>query len=217
MKHRIWNRMLRGAAHPDIRPAAVWVALYTTMPDDGNVGGVEVVDAAYARIQITQLDASWVVPTDGKTTQTANLVFGPATVGFGRVVGFGLLDASTGGNLLSSFPLVAVGESFRFCNVLNVNFDELNSPDHGFVNKQRIWIIGDDPPAPIVEGIEYYAEFTTGDDFGCSLLGDGNVEDITQIKTCFAIPSGALLVNATESLSIGIGDLNMIMWTSNSP
>jgi len=80
-------------------PAANYVALYTVTPSDAG-GGTEVstgVWTNYARKSATFNAAS------GGATSNSNLVdFGTATISGGAptVVAFGLLDASTSGNLL---------------------------------------------------------------------------------------------------------------------
>ena len=91
---QIINHMLRAQA---FSPAAtVYVGLYTTMPDDDGTGGVEVSGNAYARQAVTLAAAS-----GGASSNSVVVTFPVATPAtWGTVVGFGLFDALTVGNLL---------------------------------------------------------------------------------------------------------------------
>jgi hypothetical protein len=81
------------------KPAALWVSLHTGDPAGGNevVGG-----GGYARVQRDPADANWTgaSPTDGITTNVADIAFPAPTTSWGTVTHFGLWDAATGGNLL---------------------------------------------------------------------------------------------------------------------
>lgn len=88
---KVNDHVLRGVTYTP--PTAIWLALFTTMPDRDNVGGVEVVGGSYARLEVT-----FSVSDDGVTSNTAVLLFEdmPACT----VVGCGLFDDDTAGNLL---------------------------------------------------------------------------------------------------------------------
>ena len=89
---QVINHMLRNQAYTP--PATVYLALYTTTPDDTG-GGVEVSGGAYAR-QACALDAA----TVGVTANTSDITFPTATANWGTIVAVGLFDAVTAGNLL---------------------------------------------------------------------------------------------------------------------
>jgi len=81
-------------------PAApdAYVALFTALPTKAG-GGTEVAGGGYARI----LAAPSVWTVSGSPVQAANndvLSFGTATASWGAVLGFGVYDAVTVGNLL---------------------------------------------------------------------------------------------------------------------
>lgn len=91
-------------------PTQLYVGLFTTLPGDtGSTGapsdGTEVTAAnGYARVSVgtmsTWLSASSVVNTTGRHRTNANTITFPAASGsWGTVVGYGLWDASTAGNL----------------------------------------------------------------------------------------------------------------------
>lgn len=91
------------------KPAAQYVALYTTNPAEDGTGGTEVTGAGYARVAYGPGDAYWSAPTsgDGLFSNLAAIQFGAPTADWGTIVGFGLLDNSTGGNLLIVSTLTA--------------------------------------------------------------------------------------------------------------
>lgn len=97
-----------------LRSAAVYVALFTTLPDDAGSGGVEVSGGAYVRKQVTFAGAA-----NGQTSNTADLIWDQATADWGSVVGFGIYDALVAGNplyldYLSNGPVDVVGGRDQF-------------------------------------------------------------------------------------------------------
>lgn len=86
------------------KPSAIWVALFTTIPNDDGTGGVEVGGSrGYARIQHGPSDATWTAPTtSGIFANIGVIQFGaPITTNWGTITSFGLYNASTGGDLLA--------------------------------------------------------------------------------------------------------------------
>lgn len=83
-------------------PTNLYVALMTSAPLDNDTGStiVEPVGGSYARV----LNNSWTVATDGSNNTTAKntgaVTFPTATALWGTITHFGVLDASTAGNLL---------------------------------------------------------------------------------------------------------------------
>ena len=91
------------------------VALYTVAPTDTG-GGTEVTGGAYAR-QTSTFTVSGTNPTTA--TSAAAVEYPTATADYGTVVAVGILDASSGGNLLAYANLtapkvVSTGDVFRF-------------------------------------------------------------------------------------------------------
>jgi hypothetical protein len=91
------------------------VALYTVAPTDTG-GGTEVTGGAYAR-QTSTFTVSGTSPTTA--TNAAAIEYPTATANYGTVVAVGILDASSGGNLLAYANLttsktVSTGDVFRF-------------------------------------------------------------------------------------------------------
>jgi len=91
------------------KPTSLYVALFTTMPDkESGTGGTEVSGGSYARVQVGPSDATWDAPTvGGDTANTAAITFPAPTANWGTILGFGVYDASTSGNMLFSASLTA--------------------------------------------------------------------------------------------------------------
>jgi hypothetical protein len=98
------------------KPAALYVALFTSGPSDSG-GGTEVTGGAYARVAFAPLDTNWNATqggtsgnssgTTGLTSNALAITFPAPTANWGTVSHFGLFDAVTGGNLLVWDALVA--------------------------------------------------------------------------------------------------------------
>ncbi|MDG4551956.1 MAG: hypothetical protein P9F19_02005 [Candidatus Contendobacter sp.] len=89
------------------KPAKIYVALFTTLPNEANVGGVEVSGGNYARVQNGPSDAAWSAPSggNGQISNIPSIAFNNPTADWGTIIGFGLYDALTAGNLLIFAPL----------------------------------------------------------------------------------------------------------------
>ena len=93
------NATLRNTSYTS--PATVYAALFTTDPTDAG-SGTEVSGGAYARTSIT-----FGSPSNGVTTNSADVTFPTCTAAWGTVTHMGIFDASTSGNLLYHTPLDA--------------------------------------------------------------------------------------------------------------
>lgn len=99
--HNAWlGQLLKNTAYTP--PTSLWVALFTTVPALTGSGGVEVTTSGtnYGRVQILA-NTGWAGPsgTNQEYTNAADLSFLVPTANWGTIVGAGLYDASTGGNL----------------------------------------------------------------------------------------------------------------------
>ena len=86
------NATLRATTYTS--PATVYVSLYTSDPTDADTG-TEVSGGSYARTAVT-----FGAPSNGVTTNSADVTFPTATGSWGTVSHIGIHDASTAGNLL---------------------------------------------------------------------------------------------------------------------
>ncbi len=87
-------------------PATTYVGLFTTNPStDATVSftGTEVTGGSYARVAVTSASGWTALATIGTSSETHNnaiITFPTPTVSWGTVIGVGIFDASTAGNLL---------------------------------------------------------------------------------------------------------------------
>ena len=109
------------------RPAQHFLALYISNPTDENTGS-EVAGGGYVRKPI-QFNAP--VMVNGKTTiaNNAEIRFPVATANWGNISHWGVLDAVTGGNLLTHAPvtvpkLIDSGDEAKFnAETLTIDVD----------------------------------------------------------------------------------------------
>lgn len=103
-----------GTTFPAV-PATLYLALFTTAPVNGTDGAaVEVSGTSYVRKSFTPNTTNFAAPSGAAPASMstgANLVFATPGGSWGTVVGWGLYDAASAGNLLAygNFPGVAVG------------------------------------------------------------------------------------------------------------
>jgi hypothetical protein len=105
------NQALRGI--PFTSPATVYISLYTTAPTPTSQG-IEVAGGSY-----TRQPATFTAPAGQQTANSADVVFPIATLMWGTLVSFAVMDAPTGGNMLyfadfSAPRLIDVNDQARF-------------------------------------------------------------------------------------------------------
>lgn len=110
LENALINVTLRNTAFT--APSVVYLALYTSDPTDADTG-TEVSGGSYARQSIT-----FGAPSNGVTTNSADITFPTATGSWGTIGWVGIRDALSGGNLLYHSPLdtsktVTSGDVFR--------------------------------------------------------------------------------------------------------
>jgi hypothetical protein len=110
LENAIINATLRNTTYTSV--ATVYVSLWTTDPTDAG-SGTEVSGGSYARTAVT-FDA----PSNGVTTNSADVTFPTATGSWGTVGWIGINDALSSGNLLYHSPLdvsktVTSGDIFK--------------------------------------------------------------------------------------------------------
>jgi len=97
LENALINATLRATTYTS--PATVYVSLYTTDPTDADTG-TEVSGGSYARTAVTMG-----APSNGVSTNSADVTFPTCTASWGTVTHIGIHDASTAGNLLFHTPL----------------------------------------------------------------------------------------------------------------
>ena len=109
LANQLANATLRNQSYTS--PANVYAALYSTAPTV-STSGTELTGNGYARVQATFSN-----PANASMTTNANVTIGPCTGNaWPTVVSFGIVDASTAGNIMYfkniSGRNIAVGDSF---------------------------------------------------------------------------------------------------------
>lgn len=108
LENKILDWLLRGQTFSP--PATLYIGLHTVTPSDSG-GGTEVSGGSYARVAVTSSLANWAGTqaaastavssgTSGTTSNNVAINFPAPTANWGVIVGFGIYDAATGGNLL---------------------------------------------------------------------------------------------------------------------
>jgi hypothetical protein len=110
LENAIINATLRNTTYTSV--ATVYVSLWTSDPTDAG-SGTEVSGGSYARTAVT-----FGAPSNGVTTNSADVTFPTATGSWGTVGWIGINDALTTGNLLYHSPLdvsktVTSGDIFK--------------------------------------------------------------------------------------------------------
>ena len=97
LENALINATLRNTTYTSV--ATVYVSLWTSDPTDAG-SGTEVSGGSYARTAVT-----FAAPSNGVTTNNADVTFPTATASWGTVGWIGINDAATSGNLLYHSPL----------------------------------------------------------------------------------------------------------------
>jgi hypothetical protein len=97
LENALINAVLRNTTYTS--PATVYVSLYVSDPTDAD-SGTEVSGGSYARTAVT-----FGAPSNGVSTNSADVTFPTCTSSWGTVTHIGIHDASTTGNLLFHTPL----------------------------------------------------------------------------------------------------------------
>lgn len=97
LENALINATLRATTYTSV--ATVYVSLWTSDPTDAG-SGTEVSGGSYARTAVT-----FGAPSNGVTTNSADVTFPTATASWGVVGWIGINDAATSGNLLYHSPL----------------------------------------------------------------------------------------------------------------
>jgi len=110
LENALINATVRATSYTS--PSTVYAALFTSDPTDANTG-TEVSGGSYARQSIT-----FGSPSNGVSSNTADLTFPTCTLTWGTVTHFGIYDALTSGNLLYHAPLttsktISTGDNFK--------------------------------------------------------------------------------------------------------
>ena len=110
LENALINATLRNTSYTS--PTTVYVALFTSDPTDAG-SGTEVSGGSYARVAVT-----FGAPSNGVSTNSANVEFPVCTSSWGTITHIGIMDALTTGNLLyhtalTTSKVIDVDDIFR--------------------------------------------------------------------------------------------------------
>ncbi|MBE2178871.1 MAG: hypothetical protein IAE97_00160 [Chthoniobacterales bacterium] len=129
LENAIANLILGSAAYSV--PGTLHFALFTTTPNEAGTGGTEVSTSgtAYARVAVTNNTTNFPTTSNGTKSNGTAFTFPTATASWGTVVGWGIYDASSSGNLLffgnlTTSRSIASGDTARFATGdISITFD----------------------------------------------------------------------------------------------
>jgi len=113
LENALINATLRNTSYSS--PATVYVGLHTADPTDAGTG-TEVSGGSYARTAVT-----FGAPSNGVTTNSADVEFPQASGSWGTITHIGIWDASSTGNLLYHTALdtskaISSGDIFKIAS-----------------------------------------------------------------------------------------------------
>src|SRR5579883_3473065 len=91
-------------ASPFSAPATLYIGLFTSLPT-ASASGSEPSGGSYARAAVTNNTVNFPAASAGAKSNATVITFAQATAAWGNVVGVGIFDALSGGNLLYFAPL----------------------------------------------------------------------------------------------------------------
>lgn len=168
------NAVLNALRNVPLSVANVYVALFTTLPSEAGVGGVEPAGGGYARQAVM-----FGTPAGGSIANTADALFPQASANWGTVVGFGLYDSLAAGNLLY-FDYLGAAAKLPFA--ADAMSNTIESPGHGFVNGDRVVVsteFGGALPGGLAEATLYYVVGAAAAAFQVSPTTGGAAVDLT--------------------------------------
>jgi hypothetical protein len=158
-------------------PTNCYFALFTALSADGT-SVTEVSGGSYARKLMTNNSTNFPAASSGSKSNGVAITFATPTADWGEVVGFGVYDASSGGNLLChGFLGNDAGKIFTAATS-----DVFTCPGHGFSNTNKVRVLaapGGTLPTGISEGTTYFVISVSGDTFSLSLTSGGAAVDVT--------------------------------------
>lgn len=98
LENKILDHVYGGGDY--VRPATVYVALFTAAPSDAG-GGTEVAGGSYARAAVTNDAVNFPPAGGGQKSNGTVITFAQATSGWGTVTHWAIFDALAGGNMLN--------------------------------------------------------------------------------------------------------------------
>lgn len=158
----------------------------------------------YARVQMTTSNFGSVAAS-GSIANTAVINFPQASGSWGEIIGFGVYDASSAGNLVRSAYLTS-GNYFTFSCLAST--DIFTAPGHDFVADDIVVVLdlsGSALPTGVSQGTKYYVISVSGDTFQLSTSQGGSAAAISAngAGRIVQIVPQTISTNAVASFAVG--------------
>lgn len=121
-------------------PSTVALGLFTAVGSDGGTGFTEVSGGSYARVAVQTLWNAASGSAPSTITNSASITFPAATANWGTIIGWGLYDAASAGNLL--FWDYMGNFNWIPFSCTSASPGVLTSPAHGFANGDSVVVSG---------------------------------------------------------------------------
>lgn len=125
------------------KPTA-YVALFTAMGSDSGTGFTEVPTSGTGYARVATTSGTWNAAAGtapSSTSNSGNISFAQATSGWGTIVGFGLYDAATAGDLLD-YDWLGNYAYLPFTNATGTS-GVITAPAHGYANGDQVIFTGE--------------------------------------------------------------------------
>lgn len=199
LENELVDHVLRNLAYTS--PTSVLAALYTAFPGEAG-GGTEVAGNGYARQTVT-----FGAPSDGVSSNSAAVTFGPATpAAWGVILAWTIFDQTT--NPLFHGPVAEA--SFEFF-AEDGAVDTLSVDANPFVNDNEIWLKGTNLPTGLSEDTKYFVVGTSGFTFQLSLTKGGAAIDLTSEGDGNVALTREKDIEIDDSFEFAIGDLEIAL------
>lgn len=197
-KNKVLDHIFRTAAFS--QPGAIYCALFTTLPNDAGSGGVEVSGGAYARQAVASFNSS----SAGFVSNVPYVDFTATGATWSNIIGVGIYDAASGGNLLTKAP---IGSTVGQC-VGSLATDIFTCYGHAMLNTDSIVLSGLSLPGGFSEDTRYYVRDVTTDTFKLALTSGGAAVDLTSNGGATIFKLSPITVNSGSTLRLSPGNLS---------
>jgi len=119
LENALVNHVLRNTALTS--PTTVYLALYDASPTDTGTGGTEITGTGYSRQSVT-----FTAPTNGSTSNSSTLSFTNGSGGNWTIAAVGIMDASSGGNMLFHGTLTGGSKTVADGDTITFNAGDLD-------------------------------------------------------------------------------------------
>ncbi len=204
LENKVLDHVLGG---PDFtRPATVYIALSTTIPTEAG-GMTEPAGGAYARKDVTNNATNFPAAAAGAKANGVEIAFVQATAAWGEILGGGIMDALTLGNMLARFLLTSGNWDFTGAAATDI----LTAPGHGLANNDRVVVRGAALPAGLSADTVYWVVGVSGGTFQLSLTQGGAAIDLTADGAGRVFKLVPKTVGINDTAKFAVGDLDITL------